>query len=119
MVPAKRASTFAKVPVPMVEREDKDMTVTPVPQGYHTLAPYLVVKGAARAMDWYRATLDAEEVVRTTGPDGRIMHGEIRIGDSVVMICDEFPEWGTNWRSPESVGATTVGLWIYTEDCDS
>jgi len=94
------------------------MAVQPVPQGYGTVTPYLVIKGAARAMDWYKQVFDAEEVYRMAGPEGRIMHGEIRIGDSVLMVCDEFPEM-EKWRSPETLGATTVALWIYSEDCDA
>jgi PhnB protein len=94
------------------------LAVKPVPEGYAALTPYLIVKGAAEALDWYKNALGAEEIMRMPGPDGRLMHAEMRIGNSVVMLSDEFPEMGTNWRSPATVGSITMALWMYIEDCD-
>ena len=93
--------------------------VKPIPDGYGSVTPYLVIKGAGRAMDWYKQALGAEEVFRMHSPDGRVMHGEIRIGDGVIMLCDEFPEMSSIWKSPESLGGVCATLWIYTEDCDA
>jgi PhnB protein len=90
----------------------------PIPEGYATVTPYLVIKGAAKALDWYKEALGAEVLFQMPGPDGRIMHAEVRIGDSIVMICDEFPEMETSWKSPESLGGVSAGFWIYSEDCD-
>jgi PhnB protein len=93
--------------------------VRAVPDGYSTVTPYLVIKGAAGALDWYRRAFGAQELARAPGPDGRIMHAEMRVGETVVMMCDEFPEMSSNWRSPLTIGGTTVALWVYVEDCDS
>lgn len=94
------------------------MAVKPVPAGYATITPYLVVKGASEAMEWYKKALNALEVTCMQGPDGRIMHGELRIGTSVIMLCDEFPEMPGAWSSPQSLGGTCVALWFYADDCD-
>lgn len=83
------------------------------------MTPFLIVRGAVKAIDWYSQALDAIEITRSLAPDGRVMHGEIRIGNTVVMLCDEFPEMGGHWRSPETLGGTSASMWIYTEDCDA
>ncbi len=88
-----------------------------IPQGYHTVTPYLVCKGAAKAIDWYKKVLNAQETMRMPGPNGQVMHAELRIGDSVVMLADEFPEMGA--RSPQSLGGTPIGMMVYVEHCDS
>ena len=88
-----------------------------IPEGYHSITPYLIVKGGARAIDWYVSALGARELMRMPGPDGRIGHAEVRIGDSVVMLADEHPDVGA--RAPESVGGSPVGLMLYVEDCDA
>lgn len=89
-----------------------------VPAGYHTVTPYLCVKGAAKAIDFYKKAFGAEEVMRMTGPDGTsVMHAELKIGDSHIMISDEWPGYSA-CRSPQSLGATTVNLHIYFEDVD-
>jgi PhnB protein len=93
------------------------MAVKPVPEGYRTVTPYLIVKGAAQALDFYRRAFNSEERMRMPGPEGKIMHAEIRIGDSMVMLADEFPQMGA--LSPQTIGGTAVGLCLYIEDVDS
>jgi len=88
-----------------------------IPEGYHTLTPYLVVSGAGRAIDFYKQAFGATELMRMPGPGGRIMHAEIQIGDSRLMLADECPEMDA--RSPQSVGGTPVGLALYVEDVDA
>jgi len=92
------------------------MTVNPVPQGYHTVTPYLVVDGAANAIDFYAKAFGAEEVMRMPMGD-KIGHAEIRIGDSHVMLADEFPDQGH--RGPKSYGGTSVSLMVYLPDVDT
>ena len=92
-------------------------TAQPVPHGYHTVTPSLVVAGAAKAIEFYKKALGAEEKTRFPAPDGSIMHAEIRIGDSVVMLGDEMPEQGG--RGPKSYGGTPVTLFIYRDNVDA
>ena len=91
--------------------------VSPIPQGYHTVTPTLVVDEAARAIDFYQKALGAEETLRMPGPGGKIMHAEIRIGDSVIMLNDEMPEMGA--RSPKAYGGTPVRFYVYVDDVDA
>ena len=93
------------------------MSVKPIPDGYHTVTPYLIVKGAARALDFYKKAFGATELFRMPGPGGKIMHAEIKIGDSPIMLADEFPEMDA--RGPQSLGGTPVGLCLYVEDVDA
>jgi len=93
------------------------MAVKPIPEGYHTVTPYLVVKGGARALDFYKQAFGAKELFRFPGPGGKIMHAEIKIGDSPIMLADEFPEMGAT--SPESLGGTPVGIMLYVENVDA
>jgi uncharacterized glyoxalase superfamily protein PhnB len=88
-----------------------------IPKGYHTVTPSLMVGGAAKAIDFYKKALGAEELMRFPGPDGRIMHAEIRIGDSVIMLGDEMPEQGA--KGPKSFGGTPVTFFIYGENVDA
>lgn len=90
--------------------------VDPVPAGYHSVTPYLAVDGAAQAIEYYKAAFGAEEVLRMPMGD-RIGHAEIRIGDSHVMLADEFPDMGH--LGPKARGGTTVGLMIYLPDVDA
>jgi PhnB protein len=92
------------------------MAVNPVPDGYHTATPYLVVKNAANAIEFYSKAFGASEVMRLPGPGGKVMHAEIKIGDSYIMLADEFPEMGA--RSPESLGGTPVSILLYVPDVD-
>jgi PhnB protein len=87
-----------------------------IPDGYHSVTPYLVVDGAAKGLDFYKRAFGAVELFRMDGPDGKIAHAEMKIGDSPIMLADEHPEMG--FRSPTSFGGTAVGLMIYVQDCD-
>jgi PhnB protein len=86
-----------------------------VPEGHHTVTPHLILDNAAKAIEWYRQALGAEEVTRAVGPDGRIMHAEIRIGDSLIMLNDEMG----GGKSPKAIGGSPASLWLYVEDCDA
>jgi PhnB protein len=90
--------------------------VKPIPDGYHTATPYLTVRDAAKAIDFYKRAFDATEVHRMDSPDGKIAHAELRIGDSVIMLADEMP--GSETRSPQSLGGTTGGVFLYVKDVD-
>ena len=89
----------------------------PIPEGFHSVTPYLTVNDAARAIDFYKRAFGATERYRMDGPGGKIAHAEIKIGDSIVMLGDESMAAGT--RSPQSLGGTPIGLFIYVEDVDS
>jgi PhnB protein len=91
--------------------------VKPVPEGFHTVTPHLVIKGAAEAIEFYKKAFDAEEISKLPGPDGRLMHGAVKIGDSIVFLVDEAPEWGS--RGPQSLGGTPVGIHLYVKDVDA
>jgi PhnB protein len=93
------------------------MSVEAIPKGYHTLTPYMTVRDAARAIEFYKQAFGAVEKGIMKGPDGKIMHAELRIGDSIVMLADEFPQFGS--MSPLSTGGAGMGLHIYVEDVDS
>jgi len=94
--------------------------VDPVPAGYHSVTPYISVKGAARALDYYQRAFGAEVLVRMDMPDGRVGHAEIKIGDSHVMLADEMPEMADAVaKSPQTLGGTTCGLMIYLEGVDA
>jgi uncharacterized glyoxalase superfamily protein PhnB len=88
-----------------------------VPKGYHTVTPSLFVAGAAKAIDFYKKALGAEELMRFPGPDGKIMHAEIKVGDSIIMLADEMPDMGG--RGPKSIGGTPVSFFVYGEDVDA
>ena len=87
------------------------------PDGYHTATPYLIIQGAASAIDFYKQAFGATELMRMAQPDGRIGHAELRIGDSCVMLADEFPEMG--YRGPKALGGTPVSILLYFEDVDA
>jgi PhnB protein len=86
-----------------------------VPDGFHTVTPQLTLDDAARAIDWYKKALGAEEVARAVGPDGKIMHAEVRIGDSLVMLNDAM----MGAKGPKAMGGSPASLWIYVEDADA
>jgi PhnB protein len=96
---------------------DGESKVEPVPQGYHTLTPYLTVRGGMEALAFYEKAFGATELFRMDGPDGKLMHAEMRLGDSPFMLADEFEEWGN--RSPATIGATGSSLMVYVEDVDA
>jgi PhnB protein len=90
----------------------------PIPDGHHTVTPYLTVKGAAKAIDFYKRAFGAHEEGRMDTPDGKsVVHAEIRIGDSMVMLSDEIPGMGP--RSPEALGGTTSSIFLYVPDVDT
>jgi PhnB protein len=91
--------------------------VQPIPPGYHSVTPYLVVNNAARAIEFYQRAFGAKEIMRMDGPPGKIAHAEIKIGDSMIMLSDEMPGGGV--RSPQSLGGTTAGIFLYVENVDS
>jgi PhnB protein len=93
------------------------MAVKPVPDGYHTATPYLIVSDAARALEFYQRAFGAKELMRFAAPDGKIGHAEIKIGDSVIMLADEFPQMG--YRGPKALGGSPVSILIYIDDVDA
>lgn len=90
--------------------------VKPVPDGYDSVTPYLIVKGAAQAIAFYQQAFKATETMRLPAPGGGIGHAELRIGNSIIMLADEFPDMGA--RSPKTLGGSPVSLMIYVEDVD-
>jgi PhnB protein len=92
------------------------MKTRPIPKGYHAVTPYLSVQGAASAIAFYKKAFGAKEIMRMPGPGGTIGHAEIQIGDSRIMLADEFPEM--NFRSPRAVGGTPVNIHLYVQYAD-
>jgi PhnB protein len=92
------------------------MSVRPVPEGYSSVTPYLVVTGAADAIEFYKRVFDAKELMRFDGEGGKVAHAELQIGDSRIMLSDEHPQMG--FRSPASLGGSATGLLLYVEDVD-
>ena len=86
-----------------------------VPEGFHTVTPQLTLDNAAQAIEWYKKALGAQEKSRAVGPDGKIMHAEVRIGDSLIMLNDEMG----GGKSAKAMGGSPVSLWVYVEDCDA
>lgn len=93
------------------------MAVKPIPEGYHTATPYLIIGGAAEALAYYQKAFAAVEIMRMPQPDGRIGHAEIQIGDSRIMLADEVPEMGH--KGPKSLGGSPVSIALYVEDVDA
>jgi PhnB protein len=93
------------------------MAVKPIPEGYHSITPYLVLKGAASAIEYYKKAFGAQELMRMDGPGGSIGHAELKIGDSIVMMADESPDMGH--RGPKSIGGTPVSIVLYVENVDA
>jgi PhnB protein len=91
--------------------------VKPIPDGFHTITPYLAVQDAARAIDFYKRAFDAHEIHRMEAPGGKIGHAELKIGDSVLMLSDEMP--GSQCQSPQSLHGTTTGMFLYVKDVDA
>jgi len=92
--------------------------VKPIPDGYHSVTPTLTINGASNAIEFYKKAFDAKEIYRFPGPDGKsIMHAEIRIGDSAIMLCDEMPQMGC--LSPTSTGGPSGSIYLYVNDADS
>src|SRR5712672_3005537 len=91
--------------------------VKPIPDGYHSVTPYLIVKGAAAALDFYARAFGAEILFKMEQPDGRVGHAEIQIGDSRIMMADEFPEMGA--ASPATLGGSPISIMLYVPDVDA
>ena len=92
------------------------MAVKPIPEGYHSVTPYLTLDDATRALEFYKKAFGAVEVLRMPTPDGKIGHAEIKIGDSHIMLADENPEMGN--RSPRKLGGSPISLMVYVPDVD-
>ncbi len=88
----------------------------PIPEGFHSVTPAIVVKDAAKAIDFYKKALGAQELVRMPGPDGKIMHAELKIGDSIIFLSDENPQM--NVKSPQTLGGSTCTLNVYVPNVD-
>jgi uncharacterized glyoxalase superfamily protein PhnB len=97
----------------------KASKVNPIPEGFRTVTAHLVIDGAAKAIDFYKQAFGAEERFRMASPDGRVMHAEIKIGDSIVMLADDFPEFTGAHRNPRKLGASSVTIHLYVSDCDA
>jgi PhnB protein len=93
------------------------MAVKAIPDGYHSVTPYLIVKGADRAIDFYKKVFGASQRMRMDGPNGTVGHAEIEIDGSAIMLADEFPDMG--FRSPQSLGGAGVSLHLYVKDVDA
>ena len=91
--------------------------VEPIPVGYHNITPYLIVRNAAAAIDFYKKAFNAVELMRFLGPGGKIMHAEVKIGDSPVMLAEEMPEEG--YVGPQTLGGVGVSMMLYVEDVDT
>ena len=92
-------------------------SVPPIPEGYHSITPYLTIRDAAKAIDFYKSAFGAVEICRMAEASGKIGHAELRIGNSHFMVSDEYPDWGA--LGPQSVGGTSTSLMVYTEDPDA
>jgi PhnB protein len=97
--------------------EGVEMATKPIPEGYNTLTPYLAVDDAAQAMEYYKKAFGAKERMRMAGPDGKIAHAELEIGDSLVMLSDPFPQATT--KPPKELGGTSGSVFMYVEDVDA
>jgi PhnB protein len=86
-----------------------------VPEGHHTVTPQLTLDNAAQAIEWYKKALGADEVARALGPDGKVMHAEIRVGNSLIMLNDEIG----GGKSAKAMGGSPASLWVYVDDCDA
>jgi PhnB protein len=93
------------------------MPVKPIPEGYHTVTPFLTVRDAANAISFYEKAFGAKSRGVMKGPDGKVMHAELQIGDSIIMLSDEFPDYGA--LSPQSLNGSAAGLHIYVENADA
>ena len=93
------------------------MAVKPIPDGYHAVTPYLAINGAVRALDFYKRAFGAKELMRVEAPGGKVGQAEIQIGDSRIMLADEFPEMG--FKGPDTLGGSPVMIHLYVEDVDA
>jgi uncharacterized glyoxalase superfamily protein PhnB len=91
--------------------------VAPIPAGFHTVTPHLVCEGAADAIEFYKKAFNAVELARMPGPDGKLMHAQLRIGTSTIMLVDDFPDWGS--VGPKALKGSPVTIHLYVEDTDA
>lgn len=110
----KRKKAVSKAPA---KKAAAKKAVRPIPAGYHAVTPYLSIRGAAQAIDFYRKAFGAKEVMRMPGPGGSVGHAEIKIGDSKIMLADEYEAIG--FLSPKARGGTTVTIHVYVKDVDN
>lgn len=115
--PARKTPAPARKPARKAARKATRRKVQPVPAAYGSVTPHLVLRDCTRAIAFYEKALGAKVLSRMQGPDGKTMHAEMRVGDTIVMMGDEVPERG--FRSAESLGDTPVGLMLYVKDCDA
>jgi PhnB protein len=115
--PGRFPARLAGPPPTTGPKEDTAMAVKAVPDGFYTVTPYLVVHNAATAIEFYKKAFGAKELLRFPVPGGKIAHAELKIGNSPIMLADEFPEMGA--RSPQALGGSPVGLCLYVEDVDA
>ena len=92
--------------------------VSYIPKDYNSVTPYLIIKGAAQAIDYYKKVFGATETVRMPGPDGKIGHAELKIGNSAIMLADENPSMGAGYTSAATIGGSPVSLYVYLPDVD-
>src|SRR5712692_3833711 len=114
---ARGRSDSRRSPPDPVRRGTMSKSVRPVPEGHPTVSPYLIVNDGAAALDFYKKAFGATELMRHTDPNGKVGHAEITIGDSVIMLADEFPDFGA--RSPRAIGGSPVGIHLYVEGVDA
>jgi PhnB protein len=107
----------SRLPEQASKEENQMADVKPIPEGYPRVTPYLHVSGGAAAIDFYKDILDAEERMRMPSAEGKLGHAELQIGESIVMLADEFPDMGA--LGPKSIGGTPVTLHVYVEDVDA
>lgn len=93
------------------------MSVNPIPEGYHTVTPYLIVNGAAKALEWYAQAFNATELMRLPGPEGTVMHCEFKVGDSPIMMADGCEQMGM--QGPAAYGGSPISICLYVEDVDA
>jgi len=114
---AKARKTSKKKAAQAAKKKAAKKKVAPIPRGYSSVTPYLFLRGAVKAIDFYKQAFGAKEKLRMQGPDGKIAHAELTIGNSIVMLGDEMPQMGIT--APQTVGGTTAALFIYTKDVDA
>jgi PhnB protein len=102
---------------PRNQQEVTMAAVRPIPEGYPRVTPYLAIDGASAAIDFYTTVLDAKERMRMPGPEGKVGHAELEIGESIIMLADEFPDMGN--LGPKSIGGSPVSIMVYVEDVDA
>jgi PhnB protein len=115
LAPARRQQENGRLVSETVKEVDMAKAKNAVPEGHHTITPQLTLDNAAQAIEWYKQALGAEEMGRALGPDGKVMHAELRIGDSRVMLNDAM----MGGKGPQALGGSPMSLWLYVDDCDA